>query len=340
MTLDSVITQQSETCDSTVTSCAEEKYFSQQCEENEATEFSNDSQQADDFKTNFYNPFEVKHRRRTSRAQFKVLEKTFLENPKPSAPMRRWLAQKLVMSPRGVQVWFQNRRAKEKNSNAKAAKQLSTKPPPLTDEQDSFIKDKPVARDSSTQSMTPYPIQNLASPLLSSSPLLSPCACSDCSHSNTSASLFSTTPMSRTLSYPSFYHSDASSTIMTAEEEDNSLLLMMPFDSDSHDKPQCMYEYPSIANIMNQRKMIFQSTRYNQPTSPALWSLNEDEATAFLDNRRYSYPAIITPNDKLGQSTELFRRLSEPIFTTYPNLNFDIPFSYLSTRPNTAYSPI
>ncbi|KAF1802026.1 homeobox domain-containing protein, partial [Mucor lusitanicus] len=55
-----------------------------------------------------------KHRRRTSRAQFKVLEKTFLENPKPNAAVRRWLAQKLVMTPRGVQVWFQNRRAKEK----------------------------------------------------------------------------------------------------------------------------------------------------------------------------------------------------------------------------------
>ncbi|KAI9280620.1 homeobox domain-containing protein, partial [Umbelopsis sp. AD052] len=53
-------------------------------------------------------------RRRTTRAQFKVLEKTFQENPKPSATIRRMLAQRLNMTPRGVQVWFQNRRAKAK----------------------------------------------------------------------------------------------------------------------------------------------------------------------------------------------------------------------------------
>ncbi|KAI8891124.1 Homeodomain-like protein, partial [Backusella circina FSU 941] len=67
-----------------------------------------------DFRPTFYNPFEIKHRRRTSRAQFKVLERTFSENPKPNAAIRRWLAQKLSMTPRGVQVWFQNRRAKAK----------------------------------------------------------------------------------------------------------------------------------------------------------------------------------------------------------------------------------
>ncbi|KAI8343363.1 homeobox domain-containing protein, partial [Chlamydoabsidia padenii] len=55
-----------------------------------------------------------KHRRRTSRAQFKLLESSFSENSKPSATMRRWLAQKLGMTPRSVQVWFQNRRAKAK----------------------------------------------------------------------------------------------------------------------------------------------------------------------------------------------------------------------------------
>ncbi|KAI7899692.1 uncharacterized protein BX663DRAFT_477965 [Cokeromyces recurvatus] len=237
-----------------------------------------------EFKTNFYNPFEVKHRRRTSRAQFKVLEKTFLDNPKPSAPMRRWLAQKLAMSPRGVQVWFQNRRAKEKNKKSK--------------------------RQSPELLSNPYSMQ------YTSSPLLSPCACSDCS-------ILSATPISRTLSYPSFYHSDASST--TAGEEENSLLLMMPID---HDKPQCMYEYTPIMN--NQQKMPF-----HPATSPTLWSLNEEEEPAgFIDNRRYSHSVI---DHKLGHSTELFRRLSEPIFNTYPN--FNLPFNYLTTRPTT-YSPM
>ncbi|KAL0079991.1 Homeodomain-like DNA binding domain-containing transcription factor [Phycomyces blakesleeanus] len=66
------------------------------------------------FRPAFYDPFEIKHRRRTSRSQFKMLEKTFSETPKPNGPLRRWLAQQLSMTPRGVQVWFQNRRAKAK----------------------------------------------------------------------------------------------------------------------------------------------------------------------------------------------------------------------------------
>lgn len=81
---------------------------------------NNNSQGEANFKTSFYNPFEVKHRKRTSRAQFKVLEQTFLENPKPNAAVRRFLAQKLSMTPRGVQVWFQNRRAKAKTQSKKS----------------------------------------------------------------------------------------------------------------------------------------------------------------------------------------------------------------------------
>lgn len=74
-----------------------------------------------DFRPTFYNPFEIKHRRRTSRAQLKVLEKSFAENAKPNAAVRRMLAQKLDMTPRGVQIWFQNRRAKAKLQRRKAA---------------------------------------------------------------------------------------------------------------------------------------------------------------------------------------------------------------------------
>ena len=68
-----------------------------------------------EFKPTFYNPFEVKHRRRTTKAQFKVLERAFVDNQKPPANLRRSLAMKLGMTPRAVQVWFQNRRAKLKS---------------------------------------------------------------------------------------------------------------------------------------------------------------------------------------------------------------------------------
>lgn len=74
-------------------------------------------QQSDErnhLKSPYYNPFEVKHRRRTTKSQFMVLEKSFEDNAKPSASTRKTLADQLDMTPRGVQVWFQNRRAKAK----------------------------------------------------------------------------------------------------------------------------------------------------------------------------------------------------------------------------------
>lgn len=68
-----------------------------------------------DFKPTFYNPFEVKHRRRTTKAQYNVLEEAYQENNKPSAAARKVIANKLGMTARAVQVWFQNRRAKDKS---------------------------------------------------------------------------------------------------------------------------------------------------------------------------------------------------------------------------------
>ncbi|KAI9275386.1 homeobox domain-containing protein [Sporodiniella umbellata] len=70
---------------------------------------------APNFTPNFYNPHEVKHRRKTSREQAQILERSFHKNPKPSGRVRENLASDLAMSPRGVQIWFQNRRAKAKH---------------------------------------------------------------------------------------------------------------------------------------------------------------------------------------------------------------------------------
>lgn len=61
-------------------------------------------QQAD-----FVPPLKVKHRRRTTPEQLKVLEHWFDVNPKPDNNLREWLAMELGMTKRNVQVWFQNR---------------------------------------------------------------------------------------------------------------------------------------------------------------------------------------------------------------------------------------
>ncbi|GAA5867058.1 hypothetical protein JCM8547_008426 [Rhodosporidiobolus lusitaniae] len=73
-----------------------------------------------DFTQTFYDPFRIKHRRRTSPPQLKILEFHFEKNPKPDVTLRKALSEQLDMTPREVQVWFQNRRAKVKKLREKA----------------------------------------------------------------------------------------------------------------------------------------------------------------------------------------------------------------------------
>jgi hypothetical protein len=54
---------------------------------------------------------QVKTRRRTTRLQFTTLEEQFHINPKPASDRRQALSEQLDMTPRGVQIWFQNRYA-------------------------------------------------------------------------------------------------------------------------------------------------------------------------------------------------------------------------------------
>lgn len=91
-----------------------------------------------EFKNTYYNPFHVKPRKRTSKEQLEILEKTFETNIKPDASLRKALATKLRMTPRSVQVWFQNKRAKVKNMKQT---QMETKEPNKEIELESlFIK--------------------------------------------------------------------------------------------------------------------------------------------------------------------------------------------------------
>lgn len=53
-----------------------------------------------------YTPNEVKHRKRTTSAQLKVLEGIFKRDTKPNAALRTELASQLNMTARGVQVRF------------------------------------------------------------------------------------------------------------------------------------------------------------------------------------------------------------------------------------------
>lgn len=71
------------------------------------------------YNTAYFNPYEVKHRKRTSRAQLTVLEATFQQNNKPSSAVKKALAAQLDMPIRNVQVWFQNRCARSKSKSSR-----------------------------------------------------------------------------------------------------------------------------------------------------------------------------------------------------------------------------
>ncbi|KAJ7442443.1 hypothetical protein FB451DRAFT_1376979 [Mycena latifolia] len=81
-----------------------------------------------------YTPNDVRHRRRAMGAQLKVLQGLFTRNPRPDAARRKALAAQLNMTPRSIEIWFQNRRASEKWKASKLPASLVTKdinhPPP------------------------------------------------------------------------------------------------------------------------------------------------------------------------------------------------------------------
>ncbi|KAJ7594329.1 hypothetical protein C8J56DRAFT_778532 [Mycena floridula] len=106
-----------------------------------------------------YTPNEVKHRKRTTSAQLKILEGIFKRDTKPNAALRNELAAQLDMTARGVQVWFQNRRAKEKT---KASKNAANKPFKSESQHDSSpspeldaTPDGPFPSESSSQESSP-----------------------------------------------------------------------------------------------------------------------------------------------------------------------------------------
>ncbi|ORY20187.1 Homeodomain-like protein, partial [Neocallimastix californiae] len=53
-------------------------------------------------------------RSRATPEQLAILEATFEKNTSPNSKLREALAEKVNMSERSIQIWFQNRRAKVK----------------------------------------------------------------------------------------------------------------------------------------------------------------------------------------------------------------------------------
>jgi hypothetical protein len=110
-----------------------------------------------------YTPNEVKHRKRTTSAQLKILEGIFKRDTKPNGVLRNKLAVELGMTARGVQVWFQNRRAKEKTKAGKTTGKGTPAPEPGSN--DAFARDRtPSPRSSETDLVPDAPSEHQQSP--------------------------------------------------------------------------------------------------------------------------------------------------------------------------------
>ncbi|CAO3702669.1 unnamed protein product, partial [Rhizopus stolonifer] len=66
----------------------------------------------------------VRKRTRATADQLSVLEDTFAGNVSPNSKLRKQLADRLQMSERSIQIWFQNRRAKVKHMQKRAQMQM------------------------------------------------------------------------------------------------------------------------------------------------------------------------------------------------------------------------
>ncbi|KAG0092659.1 hypothetical protein BGZ93_008223 [Podila epicladia] len=111
----------------------------------------------------FYNPFEVKHRQKISKSQYKILEKSFTNNPMPNGDTRQQLATQLSMTPRTIQVWFQNRRAKSKVSTANTDHSTKSDTPSSSDMSNMEMGDSAVEYLDRQEHDTPMFIQELFS---------------------------------------------------------------------------------------------------------------------------------------------------------------------------------
>ncbi|ORZ26201.1 hypothetical protein BCR42DRAFT_341771, partial [Absidia repens] len=66
----------------------------------------------------------VRKRTRATAEQLSVLEDTFAANVSPNSKLRKELSDRLQMSERSIQIWFQNRRAKVKHVQKRAQMQM------------------------------------------------------------------------------------------------------------------------------------------------------------------------------------------------------------------------
>ncbi|KAG2018156.1 hypothetical protein CC2G_007606 [Coprinopsis cinerea AmutBmut pab1-1] len=103
-------------------------------------------------------------RSRVNHVQLKRLEELFAMDPAPPPMVRKEIAEELQMSERQTQIWFQNRRAKEKNITGAAKRQRRSKHAPKPVSAPTTRRSTPEARVISRPPLLPAPSPPLPQP--------------------------------------------------------------------------------------------------------------------------------------------------------------------------------
>ena len=99
-----------------------------------------------------------KKRRRLNSDETKILQAVFERNPKPDAMLRAALADRLGMTARNIQIWFQNKRAKTKKVKKDSGSEDElTSPTTATDFGSVFTQEYSPTEDSTVKSKAILP---------------------------------------------------------------------------------------------------------------------------------------------------------------------------------------
>ena len=105
-------------------------------------------------------------RQRTSPKQLLILETTFQHNRTPDFQTRTILSKQLGMTPRRIQIWFQNKRAKLKKQKQEGNTEhnFESNTTPTASSPANLSDDSPVGGDNNFSCSFPLPSDSLSMP--------------------------------------------------------------------------------------------------------------------------------------------------------------------------------
>ena len=260
---------------------------------------------------------ETKRRQRITKEQQEILEEVFDNTAKPSSEIRQNLAQRLGMTPRRVQIWFQNKRAKSKKLGKALPSNKSAKSAPVISGNKSFLGGIPSAipKQSSNDS-SDGPLSNMIQDLQLGSPRapFSPSSGSGYPSSPSSSPPHPFADPSQRSESPIYFPTGRDRQVQASNNRGKSINYILNPDPQSFASPRPFAN--SEIDVMPNRLSEFR-TSHEAPTLPS-----------FNDPHRFSSPR----SSKGGFPNDVLSRLP-PQFEDDDLKNINSPDEYHSQVP-------